>query len=82
MNNGRLLPFKEITMKTIVVNKNIIDKATRMFSLEAGRYDNFLAKHHDDIFIKISQDDLRYLLCKVFELRQQLDIYIDNELNY
>lgn len=67
-------------MKTIIINKKIIDKMTELFSPYSRRYQDFLKKHEKDIIIECEQDDLKYLLFRLLDLREDLDIHISNDL--
>ena len=39
----------------------------------------FLKKHEKDIIIECEQEDLKYLLFKLLDLREDLDIHISND---
>lgn len=67
-------------MRTIIINKEIIDQVTDLFNPYTRRYQYFLEKHENDIIIKISQEDLKYLLFKLLDLREDLNIRISNDL--
>lgn len=67
-------------MRTIIVNREIIDQVTDLFNPYTRRYQYFLEKYENDIVIKISQEDLKYLLFKLLDLREDLNIRISNDL--
>ena len=67
-------------MRTIIINKETIDKATDLFNPYTIRCQCFLEKYENDIIIKISQEDLKYLLFKLLDLREDLNIHVSNNL--
>ena len=67
-------------MRTIIINKEMIDKATDLFNPYTIRCQYFLEKYENDIIIKISQKDLKYLLFKLLDLREDLNIHVSNNL--